>query len=123
MKIAAFFVGALACMCGLAAGTDQPVLACNTKAISSSERPRYNDLVQNIRRSLRDRRELTDGYTFRLSEQSISLTDVAEWIRMERLCCPFLVFRLEIAGSAADIQLTLRGPSGTKAILDSAFPK
>jgi hypothetical protein len=123
MNIAACLLDLLACMCGLAAGANQPVLACNAKAISAAERPRYNELVQKIRLSLRDRRELPDGYAFRLAERFISLGDVAEWIRMERRCCPFLVFRLELAGPVTDMELTLRGPSGTKAVLESAFPK
>jgi hypothetical protein len=121
MKIAASFLGLLACMCGAASGADRPVIACNTKAISAAERPRYNALVGRLRRSIRDRRELPDGYAFRLNEQTITLTDVAEWIRMERLCCPFLVFQIEVSGTKQNVQLTLRGPSGTKAILESAF--
>jgi hypothetical protein len=109
-------------MCGLAADANQPVLACNSNAISAAERPRYSELLQKIRLSIRDRRELPDGYAFRIVERSISLAEIAEWIRMERLCCPFLVFRLELAGAAAEVELALRGPSGTKAILESAFP-
>lgn len=121
MKIATSFVGLLACMCGAASGADKPVIACNTKAISAAERPRYNGLVGKLRRSIRDRRELPDGYAFRLDEQSITLADVTEWIRMERLCCPFLVFQIEVSGSNQNVQLTLRGPTGTKAIIESAF--
>jgi len=123
MNIAASLLGLLACMCALGADANEPVLACNTKAISAAERPRYSELVQKIRLSLRGRRELPDGYVFQLAEKSISLAEVAEWIRMERLCCPFLVFRLEIAGPPADMELTLRGPSGTKTILEGAFQK
>jgi len=120
MKIATSIVGLLACMCATS-GADKPAIACNTKAISAAERPRYNDLVGKLRRSIRYRRELPDGYTFRLNEQSIGLTDLTEWIRMERVCCPFLVFQIEVSGSNQNVQLTLRGPSGTKAIIESAF--
>src|SRR5262245_38669908 len=122
MKIAASRFGLLASMCRFASGADEPAPACNTTAISGTERTRYNDLVKKIRSSIRLRREIPDGYAFRLAEQSISVADVAEWIRMERLCCPFLVFQLEIAGPMAGLRLTLRGPTGTKALLDATFP-
>ena len=41
---------------------------------------------------------------------------------MERLCCPFLTFQLDVH-SNGDSQLTLRGPVGAKAILLEKFPK
>ncbi|MFN3325387.1 MAG: hypothetical protein ACK5AZ_17980 [Bryobacteraceae bacterium] len=121
MNIAASLTGLLACLRGPETGAGRPVLACNANAITAAERPRYRELLTKLRLATRARRELPDGYAFRLMEKSISLADVAEWIRMERLCCPFLVFHLELAGSAEEMELVLRGPSGTKAILESVF--
>lgn len=123
MKITTSLLGLFVCMCGLAVGADRPTLVCNRDAIGAQERPRYNDLLHKLRTSVHDRRELPDGYSFRLGEQSISLTEVAEWIRMERQCCPFLVFQIDVPAGNAEVQLTLRGPSGTKAILASEFAK
>lgn len=121
MKIAPPAIGLLACICAAMPGADSPVISCNIKAISAAERPRYNTLVEKLRRAIRHRRELPDGYAFRLNEETITLTELAEWIRMERQCCPFLIFKIEIPASNQSLQLTLRGPSGTKAILVSAF--
>jgi hypothetical protein len=50
-----------------------------------------------------DRRELRDGYRCRVAEQSISLTDIAEWVRLERACCPFLVFAIDIVGAKPEL--------------------
>src|SRR6266404_4341002 len=97
-------------------------LACNLKAISAAERPRYNDLVKRLRVSVQDRNELTDGYAYKLDTKKITLPEVAEWITMERLCCPFLTFQLDVKGNG-DSQLTLRGPAGAKAILREEFPE
>jgi hypothetical protein len=46
-----------------------PVFACNLKAISAAERPRYNDLVKRIRMAIRDRSEIANGYAFKLDSK------------------------------------------------------
>ena len=97
-----------------------PLLACNLKAISAVQRPRYNDLVSRLRVAMRDCRELPDGYSYSLDLGNITSSEVAEWIDMERVCCPFLVFQLEGAGEAS--RLTMRGPEGVKALLREEFP-
>ena len=97
-------------------------LACNLKAISAAERPRYNDLIKRLRIAVQDPTELPDGYTYKLDTKKITLPEVAEWIAMERLCCPFLTFQLDVKGNG-DSELTMRGPEGAKAILREEFPK
>ena len=96
-----------------------PVLACNIKAISAVERPRYDDLVARLRAAMRHRRELPDGYSYLLDSAKITPREVSEWITMERLCCPFLMFQLEEAGEVP--RLTMRGPEGAKALLQAEF--
>jgi hypothetical protein len=97
-----------------------PDLACNIQAINAVQRPRYNDLVSRLRAAMRDRKELRDGYEYLLDSTKITLPEVSEWITMERLCCPFLIFQLEVAGE--DYRLTMRGPDGAKALLEEEFP-
>jgi len=96
-------------------------LACDLKAISTVYRPRYNDLVRRLRVAIQDRRELSDGYSYKLDTKKITLPEVAEWITMERLCCPFLTFQLDVKGKG-DSELTLRGPAVAKVILNEEFP-
>lgn len=114
------FLASLLCVCALAqSGPGAVPLACNAKAISAAERPRYKELVGSLKAAVKERRELPDGYSFRLDNRAVALQDVAEWMSMERRCCPFLTFQLETSGSQADSWLTLKGPSGVKAILDA----
>lgn len=94
-------------------------LACNAKAISAAQRPRYKELVGKLKAALKERRELNDGYSFRINNEAVALQDVAEWIGMERRWCPFLTFQIETSGSQGDSWLTLRGPAGVKALLDA----
>ena len=96
-----------------------PIIACNIHAISTAQLPRYNDLVSRLRSAMRDRTELADGYSYSLNPGKITLPEVSEWITMERLCCPFLIFELAGAGEAS--RLTMRGPDGAKAVLREEF--
>ena len=96
-------------------------LACNLKAVGAAHRPRYNELVGRLRSAIQERTELQDGYCYSLRSNEITPREVAEWITMERLCCPFLVFQLEAKGEA--VQLTLSGPAGAKEILREEFPE
>jgi hypothetical protein len=99
-------------------------LVCNLNAIDAAARPRYKDLVKQLHGSMRENRceELPDGYAFRLDSKGITLPEVAEWISMERLCCPFLTLELAASGNRDEWVLKLTGPAGVKAILEAAFP-
>jgi hypothetical protein len=122
MTLATLLGLSLFCVGVCAAADSSAPLACNIKAISAAERPRYNDLIKRLRAAVQDRSELPDGYAYKLDAKKMTLPEVAEWITMERLCCPFLRFQLDVQGNG-DSQLTQRGPDGAKAILRQEFPE
>lgn len=99
-----------------------PVFACNLKAISASEHARYHDLSKRVRAAIRGRAETADGYTLTLDGYAVSLTEAAEWINFERLCCPFLTMNLSASGDQADWVLALTGPRAVKPLLNAEFP-
>ena len=120
MMISTLLLGSLLCVCAMAqSGPGAVPLACNAKAITTAERPRYKALVAELKAAVREKRELPDGYSFRLDNGVVSLQNVAEWMGMERRCCPFLTSQLETSGSRSDSWLTLKGPAGVKALLDA----
>ena len=116
--LCAFLCGGI---CAAAQAGGSPVFACNLKAIGVAERPRHNDLSRRLRSAVRDRSELSDGYALKLDGKTISLPEVAEWIAMERLCCPFLTLELSASGNQADWLLKLIGPEGVKPLLRAEF--
>jgi hypothetical protein len=118
MMIAIAFASIL--LAGGSASQQSSRLACNLKAIGPSERPRYDELTGRLRSAVRDRRELAKGFAFRLDSKVITLPEVAEWVAIERLCCPFLVFDISISGDA-DFSLRLTGPKGVKQLLEAEF--
>lgn len=99
-----------------------PVFACNLKAFSVADRPRYNDLVKRLRVAIRKRSEIASGYVYELDDKAVTLPEIAEWIGMERLCCPFLTLQLSASGNQAHWILTLTGPEGVKPLLNAEFP-
>jgi len=107
-------------VCAAAEGRAAPV-SCNLKAIGAAERPRYNDLMMRLRAVVRNRSELSNGFAFTLDGKAMDLPQVAEWISMERQCCPFLTFQLSASGDKPEWVLKLTGPEGTKALLEVEF--
>jgi hypothetical protein len=97
-------------------------LTCNLKALGSGQRPRYNALMKRLRAAVRNGKTLPAGYAYQLDQQGITLPEVAEWMSMERLCCPFLTFELSATGKSTDWLLTLTGPEGVKPLLQTEFP-
>lgn len=124
MTTATALLVSLLCV-GMCAADDKdakPVFACNLKAISAAERPRYNELVTRIRAAIRDRSAFATGYVFKLDSKTVTLPEAAEWIVMERLCCPFLTLQISAAGNQPDWVLTLTGPEGVKPLITAEFP-
>lgn len=110
------------CISVAAQDTAKPAFACNAKAISAADRPRYGALVKRLRAAMRHRNEISSGYAFKLDGSAITLPEVAEWISMERLCCPFLTLQVSASGNQPDWVLSLTGPAGVKPLLDAEFP-
>jgi hypothetical protein len=98
------------------------VFACDLKAISAAERPRYLELVGRIRASIQERDELPEGYAFQLDSTVVTLAEAGEWMGMERLCCPFLTIQLAASGAYSQWRLTLTGPEGAKSLVAAEFP-
>jgi hypothetical protein len=125
MRITTGLVLSLLGVCAAAQAGQPPALACNPKALTRAARPRYQEISRRLREAVRDREKLPNGYALSLDGKAISLTEAAEWMSLERLCCPFLTLGLliEAVSGQGDWVLTLTGPSGVKPIIEAAFVK
>lgn len=88
--------------------------ACVMEAIEPGERRRHLDTAASLFGSVREVRELPDGYAFRLPDEPGVLTKAAEFISLERLCCPFFGFGLAAEPERGAIWLRLTGREGVK---------
>ncbi len=94
--------------------TDLPV-AC---ALSTPElREREQTVLAKIGARVREVRDLDNGYALRFDPEGAVLADLATLIDLERQCCPFLRFELQVLPASGPVWLELSGPEGTRDFL------
>lgn len=94
-------------------------VACTAGAIPEAERTAHFELLAQLGARARDKRELSNGYSYRF--ESGDFDDLARWISNERRCCPFLPFAIELEPDEGAIRVSLTGPAGTREFLDVEF--
>lgn len=100
--------------------SDAP-FACSLIALSAAERAHHKELSNDLHNAVKEIRELPNGYEFRLSGERRSLEMLSEWVSLERLCCPFFTFQIEVAGDTQPIWLRMTGREGVKQFMQSEF--
>jgi glyoxylase-like metal-dependent hydrolase (beta-lactamase superfamily II) len=99
---------------------EETPFACDPKAITAEDRKRYDQLFAMLFSSVEERRELPDGYAFRLAEP-ISMASVARWMELEGKCCPFFDFQLERERERGALWMRLTGRPGVKQFIREEF--
>jgi hypothetical protein len=92
-------------------------VVCNPNAFTPLERQRYDLLRAQVQTATGQIDELDAGFALRFTMEPAVLTAIAEWVLLERRCCPFLDFTLELRAERAFALLTITGPEGTKDVL------
>ena len=90
--------------------------ACNVNALTGAERARHGDLSGTLLASVQERSELHNGYAFRLPASA--LMTAAEWVSLERKCCPFFAFEIEQPKDQGPVWLRITGSEGVKAFIE-----
>ncbi len=83
-------------------------------------RARHAELFSVLRSVLLEVEERPDGFDFHFAKEDSVASALAEWLSLEKLCCPFLVFAVD-AGGGSRIGLRVTGPEGTKSFLRTEF--
>ena len=89
---------------------------CRIDTLDASQRRRQQELLELMRRSAEGQDERPDGYAFRLPADAGIFQQAAEWIGLERRCCPFVHFTLEWRDDDT-VYATFTGPPGVKPFL------
>ena len=97
------------------------IIACNPNAITPKQQERWLEVGTQLYAAVQEVQELPDGYAFRLPSDSEMLLLVAEDLTLERLCCPFIHFTLDIAPNGAPCWLRYTGGEGVKEFLRMSF--
>lgn len=96
-------------------------IACDMTALDASQRERQHLLLKKFGAALQETESLEDGYAFRFAADTATILDIAEFITIERLCCPFLNFELEIGPAGSPAWLRLTGRAGVKEFIEAEF--
>jgi hypothetical protein len=101
--------------------TTQSGFYCNSKALNSRERARHKELTEKLMSSRTKTVETEKGYEFQYSPAKVSVAEVAEWVVMESICCPFFDFHIDLENAGQLVCLRLTGREGIKAFIRSEF--
>lgn len=87
---------------------------CNRKALTPEQTRHKEELGKSLRDQQRSVRELPDGFAFELPFNPATFQSAAEWVSMERACCPFFEFDLRLESEQGTFWLSLKGKEGVK---------
>jgi hypothetical protein len=96
------------------AGKNQSPLACDMTAIPAEQRARHLEKSRELFSEIEETRELSDGYEFRFADELNVLQRLVDFVSVEKLCCPFLWFEIEVEPENGPVYLRLTGREGVK---------
>jgi hypothetical protein len=91
-------------------------IACDMDALGTAERERHGELVATLREA-KGVEAVEDGYVLSFPADDAVFQRLAEWVTLERRCCPFLRFELRLSEEDDVVELGLRGREGVRAFL------
>ena len=87
--------------------------ACRANALDKAQRQRQQALLDTVRRTIVAKDELPNGLALSFRGDAAAFVQLAEWISLERRCCPFLAFALEWKQDES-VTVRLTGEPGVK---------
>ena len=100
------------------ASVETPI-ACKLEVFTPDERARHRELGKRVIRQRRSVREVADGWAIELPADPQMCRDALDFALLERRCCPFLTFSLEIRDGEGPLWVHLTGREGVKEFLET----
>ncbi len=91
-----------------------PPIACDLSVFSPAERAQHEEASRKLFASVATVVELPDGYALTFDGTAYWAL-AAEFVELERRCCPFFGFELALRHNS--VRLSLTGPQGAKELL------
>lgn len=99
---------------------NQPI-ACDPNALTPDQQEYWvKEIAPKLYKSVQEIQELPNGWAWRLPTTPEMLMLVTEDLNMERLCCPFVNYTLEIQPNRGPFWLRMTGGEGVKEFLKMA---
>jgi hypothetical protein len=87
----------------------------------SEMRERRQTMLDVVRGSTLGVTSLPLGYAYRFEPSSEVLALLGRLVDLERICCPFLTFKIVVEAAQQSICLEVTGPPEAKAVIADAF--
>jgi hypothetical protein len=97
-----------------------PPIACDLGVFSPSERARYDQLRATLQAAAHVE-QANGGYAVRLPGDDETFRAVAEWVLLERRCCPFISFSISFGDSSQPLRVALTGDAVVEEVLRAEF--
>ncbi|MFL6259174.1 MAG: hypothetical protein ACJ76Y_05625 [Thermoanaerobaculia bacterium] len=97
-------------------------IACDLSRLDDSQRRREQELLRKFRQYWTPESETDDGVWLSLPAGPADLAELGELLGLERLCCPFLSFQLEVTRDER-CRLHIAGPPGARDFVLMEFMK
>lgn len=92
-------------------------ISCNLTDAALVERK--ETVLKRLKQQIIEKKELSDGYSFKFSGSDKVLDELVDFIKTERACCNFFVFNLSTSGDKRETWLSLTGPEGAKTFISA----
>lgn len=99
---------------------NQMPFACDMSALTAAQRAEHGDTMRRLFGAVSAIHAVQDGYRFVLSGDDESIKLTGPFIALERRCCPFFTFRLDVAADA-EPALVISGPTGVQPFIQAEF--
>jgi hypothetical protein len=98
-----------------------PVFACDMTAMNPTQRARHHELAVVLRPAILATEELDDGYAARFEMKDELVMTLAEFMTLERLCCPWLTLAVEAERGGGSLKLRVTSVPEAKAAIRAEF--
>jgi hypothetical protein len=95
----------------------EPVLACTPEAIPAHLRERWMATGTQVFAAIEEVQELADGYRCRLPGDTDTFGKLTDYVSLDRFCCPFVHWTIEIEPNRGPLWLTMKGTQDVKALI------
>jgi hypothetical protein len=94
--------------------------ACEISRLDREARSREQTLLAWFHNAFTEAEWTGSDYRFTIAADRESLRDLGEFLALERVCCPFLTFRLEVDRAETAV-LSISGREGVQAFIAATF--
>lgn len=97
----------------------EQAIACDLMGMDKTQRARHRVVSQHVASAALGSEPVPDGFAIRYPADTETVVKLAEFITLERLCCPFFDFGILLDAGADQVELRITGGPGVQEFLQA----